>query len=97
MDFGLSEEQILLRDSVRKYAEAELLPNYARWDRTGEWLTQDYIDKLVNTGLLSLRLPADYGGQGASFVVSFPIHPPISEVPEAVRTEAEGGSGLPDA
>jgi signal transduction histidine kinase len=36
-------------------------------------------------------------GQGASFVVSFPIHPPISEVPEAVRTEAEGGSGLPDA
>jgi cyclohexanecarboxyl-CoA dehydrogenase len=68
MDFGLSEEQQLLRDSVRKYAEAELLPNYQRWDRTGEWLTQDYIDKLVNTGLLSLRLPAEYGGQGASFV-----------------------------
>ncbi len=68
MDFGFSEEQQMIRDSVRKYAEAELLPNYKRWDRTGEWLPQDFIDKLVDTGLLRLRLPAEYGGQGNSFV-----------------------------
>ncbi len=58
----------MIRDSVRKYAEAELLPHYKRWDRTGEFLTQDYIDKLVATGLLRLRLPPEYDGQGASFV-----------------------------
>ena len=68
MDFGFTEEQQMIRDSVRKYAEAELLPHYKRWDRTGEWLPQDYIDKLVGTGLLKLRLPVEYGGQGASFV-----------------------------
>src|SRR3978361_2015389 len=68
MDFNLSEEQTMIRDSVRKYAEAELLPYYQRWDRTGEFLPQDYIDKLVATGLLRLRLPAEYGGQGSSFV-----------------------------
>lgn len=68
MHFGFAEEQTMIRDSVRKYAETELLPNYQRRDRTGEWLTQDFIDKLVATGLLNLRLPPEYGRQGASFV-----------------------------
>ncbi len=68
MDFSLTDNQIMIRDSVRKYAEAELLPNYQRWDRTGEWLTQDFTDKLVNMGLLRLRLPEKYGGQDYSFV-----------------------------
>ena len=68
MQFGFSEDQEMLRESVRKFCEAELLPNYKRWDRTGEWLPQEFIDKIVNMGLLNLRLPAEYGGQGASFV-----------------------------
>ena len=54
MEFGFTEEQQMIRESVRRYAEAELLPHYKRWDRTGEWLTQTYIDKLVDTGLLHL-------------------------------------------
>lgn len=68
MDFGLTEDQVMMRDSVRRFAEAELLPHYQRWDRTGEFLPQDYIDKLVDMGLLRLRLPPEYDGQGASFV-----------------------------
>jgi cyclohexanecarboxyl-CoA dehydrogenase len=68
MDFGFSEDQQLIRQTVRTYAEAEILPHYQRWDRTGEWLTQEFIDKLVNMGLLRLRLPEKYGGQGYSFV-----------------------------
>ena len=68
MDFSLTENQLMIRDSVRKYAEAELLPNYQRWDRTGEFLSKDFIDKLVNMGLLRLRLPEKYDGQGYSFV-----------------------------
>lgn len=68
MHFGLTENEELIRDSVRKFAEAEILPHYQRWDRTGEWLPQDYLDKIIDMGLLKLRLPAEYGGQGASFV-----------------------------
>lgn len=68
MDFGLNESQEMLRHSVRKFAEAELLPNFQRWDRTGEWLPDDFIQKIVDMGLLNLRLPEEYGGQGASFV-----------------------------
>jgi len=68
MNFGLTENETLIRDSVRAFAEAELAPHYQRWDRTGEWLPQEFIDKLVDMGLLNLRLPEQYGGQGATFV-----------------------------
>ncbi len=68
MDFSFTDHQEMIRDSVRRYAETELLPNYQRWDRTGEWLSKDFIDKLVNMGLLKLRLPEKYDGQGYSFV-----------------------------
>ncbi len=68
MDFSLTDQQIMIRDSVRDFAEKELLPKYQHWDRTGEWLTADYMQKIVDMGLLRLRLPEKYGGQGYSFV-----------------------------
>ena len=68
MDFSMTDNQEMIRDSVRKFAEAELLPKYQHWDRSGEWLTQDYMQKIVDMGLLRLRLPEKYGGQGYSFV-----------------------------
>ena len=68
MNFGFTENQTMIRDSVRKFAEAELLTHFKRWDRTGEFLPQEFLDKIIDMGLLRLRLPAQYGGQGASFV-----------------------------
>ena len=68
MNFSMTEDQLVIRDSVRKFAEAELLPNYQRWDRTGEWLPKEFTDKIADMGLLRLRLPEKYGGQGYSFV-----------------------------
>ena len=62
MDFGLSEREEMIRRAVREYAEGSLLPNYQHWDTTGEWLSQEHIDRLVQTGLLTLRLPPEYGG-----------------------------------
>ena len=69
MDFGLTEDQIAMRDSVRKFCEAELLPHYQRWDRESDkWLPDAFMQKIIDMGLLHLRLPAEYDGQGASFV-----------------------------
>jgi cyclohexanecarboxyl-CoA dehydrogenase len=68
MDFGMTENEQMIRESVRKFAEAELAPHYKRWDRTGEFLPKEFIQKIVDMGLLNLRLPAEFGGQGTSFV-----------------------------
>ncbi len=68
MNISFTEDQLTIRDSVRKFAEAELLPMYQHWDRSGEFLPKSFTDKLVDMGLLRLRLPEKYGGQGYSFV-----------------------------
>ena len=68
MNFSFTDDQLVIRDSVRKFAEAELLPMYQHWDRSGEFLPKSFTDKLVDMGLLRLRLPEKYGGQGYSFV-----------------------------
>ena len=68
MDMIFTDDQTVLRDTVRKFAEAEILPKYQHWDRSGEWLPKSFTDKLVNMGLLRLRLPEKYGGQRTSFV-----------------------------
>ena len=68
MEFGLTENEKMIRDSVREFAEKELAPHFKRWDRTGEFPDQSFMNKIIDMGLLKLRLPAEYGGQGASFV-----------------------------
>ena len=68
MEFGFTDQQEEIRQAVRKFSEAELLPNYQRWDRTGEFLTPEFTQKIVDMGLLRLRLPEKYDGQGYSFV-----------------------------
>lgn len=35
MDFSLTEEQVVLQDSLRFFAKSELLPEYTKWDRSG--------------------------------------------------------------
>lgn len=62
MDFALSEEQQLVVASLREFAARELRPNYARWDRTGEFPATAWR-KMGEVGLLGLRVPSDYGGQ----------------------------------
>jgi len=36
VDFTLSDEHKLVRDSARAFAEAEILPNIRAWDESGE-------------------------------------------------------------
>jgi alkylation response protein AidB-like acyl-CoA dehydrogenase len=63
MDFLLTEEQEILRDSIRKFAEKEIQPLIKDSDETGKWpeiLTQ----KLGEMGLLGIIIPTEYSGAG---------------------------------
>ena len=57
----LSEQQRLLRDSVRKFASHELTPNAAKWDRDCN-LPDAIVDKLGAMGLLGMMITSEYGG-----------------------------------
>ncbi|WP_214364830.1 acyl-CoA dehydrogenase family protein [Pseudonocardia sp. H11422] len=67
MDYGLSEEQQLFRDEMRKFAEQSLAPHYQEDDRTGE-MSPSIRRECAAMGLLGLRIPDEYGGQDADAV-----------------------------
>ena len=63
MDFSLTDEQKAIALSLREFAVNELLPKYAHWDRTGQFPAEMW-KKMGAMGLLALRVPEAYGGQG---------------------------------
>jgi alkylation response protein AidB-like acyl-CoA dehydrogenase len=65
LDFGLSEEQRLLKQTVREFAEAELLPHASEWDEKQEF-PREVFGKLGELGLMGVCWPAQYGGSGMS-------------------------------
>jgi alkylation response protein AidB-like acyl-CoA dehydrogenase len=56
-----SDEQRLIRDTAREFAEAELAPHAAAWDKSG-WIDDAVIAKLGELGLLGMMVPDEWGG-----------------------------------
>lgn len=67
MDCALSEEQELLRRSVREFAEAEIRPHVMEWD-TAQHFPFELLPKLAGLGLMGIQFPAELGGSGMSAV-----------------------------
>ena len=64
MDFNLSDEQRLLRDTVREFARAEVAPVAEELDRTKSF-PYEIVAKLGGLGLMGIPFPPEYGGGGA--------------------------------
>ena len=67
MDFTLSDEQRMIRDMCRQFAEEEIKPRAEEMDRTGQF-PYDLIRKMGELGILGLPFPDEYGGAGADFL-----------------------------
>src|SRR2546430_8006388 len=65
MDFRLTEEQELLRRSVREFAETEIRPHVREWDQT-QHFPDELVPRLASLGLLGIQFPEAYGGAGMS-------------------------------
>ncbi len=63
MDFELSEEQKMIRDTVRDFAEREIKPVAKELDEKSEF-SYDLTLKMGELGLFGMYLPEKYGGQG---------------------------------
>ncbi|MDR0593589.1 MAG: acyl-CoA dehydrogenase family protein [Bifidobacteriaceae bacterium] len=63
MPFQLTDEQVLTRDSVREFAEAEIAPIAAEIDQNHRPPLES-IGKLAEAGLLGMLIPEEYGGAG---------------------------------
>ena len=63
MDFNLSQEQELIRQTVKDFAEREIKPVAQELDEKGEF-SIDLTNKMGEMGLFGMYLPEKYGGQG---------------------------------
>jgi len=63
MDFAFTEELTLVRDMARDFADNELAPRAAKFDRQ-EAIDDDVLEKLAELGLWGLTIPEEYGGAG---------------------------------
>lgn len=67
MDFRLSDEQELLRKSVREFAESEMRPHIMEWDHA-QHFPKELLPKLAELGLMGIQFPEALGGAGMSAV-----------------------------
>jgi alkylation response protein AidB-like acyl-CoA dehydrogenase len=65
MDFRLTEEQALLRKTVRDFAEAEIGPHSREWDEK-QAFPRELFGRLGELGLAGACWPEEYGGSGLS-------------------------------
>jgi alkylation response protein AidB-like acyl-CoA dehydrogenase len=67
MDFRPTEEQELLRRTVREFAETEIGPHVMEWDEAQQF-SADLLPKLAAIGLAGVQFPEEFGGAGLSAV-----------------------------
>ncbi len=67
VDFALTDEQRLVRDSARAFAEAEILPHIRRWDEDGGF-PRELFGKMAAQGFLGAPIPERYGGGGMDYI-----------------------------
>ncbi len=83
MDFSLTEEQEILRDSIRNFAQKEIQPYVKESDEKGEW-PEALTKKLAEMGLLGIVIPTEYQGAGYSNVDYVIILEEISKIDPSV-------------
>ncbi|MBW2683636.1 MAG: acyl-CoA dehydrogenase [Deltaproteobacteria bacterium] len=68
MNFELTEEQNLIREMVRSFAETELEPTAKSRDEEEHFDRELMFDKLAEQGLTGIIFPEEYGGAGADYI-----------------------------
>lgn len=93
MDFELTEEQIILRDTVRKFAQKEIAPYVEDYYRE-ERYPVEIIKKMAGLGLLGGVLPEKYGGAGMDYISYTICVEELARVCQSMASAMTKASGL---
>ena len=93
MDFRPTDEQQLLRRSVREFAETEIRPHVREWDEQ-QHFPRELVPKMAALGLLGIQFPEEYGGAGMSGVEYCICIEEIARVDPAVALSLAAHNGL---
>lgn len=93
MDFEFSQEQQLLRKTVRQFVDDEILPHIAEWDATGGF-DQGLWKRLADLGLMGVCIPEKYGGSGMDYNALAIVCEELERGDTAFRTAVSVHTGL---
>jgi alkylation response protein AidB-like acyl-CoA dehydrogenase len=93
MDFRLTDDQELLRRTVREFAEAEIRPHVLEWDES-QHFPMDLLPKLAELGLMGIQFPEEYGGSAMSAVEYCICIEEIARVCPAIALSVAAHNGL---
>jgi len=93
VDFTLSDEQELIRQTARDFCDAEIAPHAAEWDRS-ETIDRGIVEKLAGLGFLAAALPEEHGGMGLELVSYALVVEEIGRADSNVRGIVSVSNGL---
>lgn len=84
MQFALTEEQTIIQNTARKFAENEILPTLEE-DEKNHRFRPEIVQKMAELGFFGCALPEEYGGTGMGFLESVLITEQIAKVSASWR------------
>ena len=93
MDLRLSDDQHLLRRTVREFSESEIRPHVMAWDEAQQF-PMELLPKLADLGLTGIQFPEEYGGAGMSGVDYCICIEEIARVCPAIALSVAAHNGL---
>jgi alkylation response protein AidB-like acyl-CoA dehydrogenase len=93
MDFRLTDDQQILRRSVREFAETELAPHVMEWDEAQRF-PESIVGKMSALGLMGVQFPEAYGGSAMSAVDYCVCIEELARVDPAVALSVAAHNGL---
>lgn len=66
MEFAINENQAMIAETVKKFAEAHIRPNVMEWDEA-QTFPVELFKKMGEQGLMGILVPEKYNGSGLSY------------------------------
>ncbi|MVZ96436.1 acyl-CoA dehydrogenase [Sphingorhabdus sp. IMCC26285] len=88
MDFSLTEEQQFLKESSRRFAQAELAPLAAKLESENSALPHQMVKRMAEMGFLGINIPEELGGMGLSNLDALIVLEELAKVSSAVAFPA---------
>src|SRR2546421_10871949 len=93
MDFRPTDEQALLRRTVREFAETEIRQHVREWDEAQHFPTE-LVPRMAALGLMGIQIPEAYGGAAMSAIDYCICIEELARVDPAVALSVAGHNGL---
>ncbi|MEI7670885.1 MAG: glutaryl-CoA dehydrogenase Acd, partial [Deltaproteobacteria bacterium] len=87
MDFGLSEELVMLRDMVRAFAAGKIAPFADEWDAKHYFPYEEAVKPMGELGLFGTVIPEEYGGNGMGWLAAMIITEEIARASSSLRVQ----------